>query len=176
MEPDLIVTIAHWGSEYATKPNKFQQEAAEFLFENGVDVILGSHCHVPQPYERRTITTVDGETKDVFVSFCLGNLISAQTYDYTNLSAMLNLEFEMDPLTREVVLTEVSYIPIYTVKASEGSDYHVLPIHDGITSYETDGEPPISSSLYNSLLKGLKDLLSILGPEGDPMYSPPDTQ
>ncbi len=168
LDPDLIVTIAHWGNEYATKQNKYQEEAALFFFENGVDVILGSHSHVLQPFEKRTVTTVDGQVKDVFVSFCLGNLISAQNKDYTNLSAMLNLSFQMDPATRDVTLTDITYVPIYTVKGTtESSNYHVLPINEGILEYESEEESAISGSLYSSLVKGLEDIHSILGPQSD---------
>jgi len=169
-EPDLIIAITHWGSEYHTSPTSHQEKAAQFLFENGVDVILGSHPHVPEMHERRTVTTVWGEEKEVFVSFSLGNLISAQTYDYTNLSAMLDLEFSKDPYTGKVTLEEVSYVPIYTVKSSEGGDYHVLPIHEGIDNYENGAENAVSQTLYSRLVKGLEDLHSILGKEGDSYY------
>ena len=54
--PDLICVSMHWGIEYQTKQNKEQEALADFLFENGVDIILGSHPHVLQPMEKRTIT------------------------------------------------------------------------------------------------------------------------
>ena len=37
-QPDLICVFMHWGVEYVTKQNASQEELADFLFENGVDV------------------------------------------------------------------------------------------------------------------------------------------
>ena len=54
--PDLICASIHWGIEYQTKQNAEQEELADFLFNNGVDVILGSHPHVLQPMKKKTVT------------------------------------------------------------------------------------------------------------------------
>ena len=40
-EPDLICVSMHWGTEYRLTPHSSQEELADFLFENGVDIILG---------------------------------------------------------------------------------------------------------------------------------------
>ena len=45
-EPDLICVSMHWGIEYQTKANKEQESLANFLFENGVDIILGNHLRI----------------------------------------------------------------------------------------------------------------------------------
>ena len=37
---DMIVACMHWGTEYRTTANSEQEELADFLFQNGVDVIL----------------------------------------------------------------------------------------------------------------------------------------
>ena len=36
---DVIVACMHWGEEYHTKPVAAQEELADFLFQNGVDII-----------------------------------------------------------------------------------------------------------------------------------------
>ena len=56
------------------------------------------------------------------------------------------------------------------MKSSEGGDYHVLPIHEGIDNYESGAENAVSQTLYSRLVKGLEDLHSILGKEGDSYY------
>ena len=43
---EVICVSMHWGVEYVTKPNKEQENLADFLIENGVDIILGGHPHV----------------------------------------------------------------------------------------------------------------------------------
>lgn len=66
MDVDLISVSMHWGNEYRLKSTTEQENLADFLFENGADIILGSHPHVLEPMERRTITLDDGTTKDGF--------------------------------------------------------------------------------------------------------------
>lgn len=70
-EVDLICTSMHWGIEYAQKQNKEQIDLADFLFQNGVDIIIGNHAHVIEPMEMKTITLEDGTEKDVFVVYAL---------------------------------------------------------------------------------------------------------
>ena len=48
-EVDVICVSMHWGNEYKVVQNSTQEDLADFLFENGVDIILGSHPHVLEP-------------------------------------------------------------------------------------------------------------------------------
>lgn len=49
---DLKIFCFHWGNEYIHKPSMEQQNLAYKLIEAGVDVIIGHHPHVIQPYEK----------------------------------------------------------------------------------------------------------------------------
>ena len=80
------------GVKFRAYPNKEQQNLADFLFNNGVDVILGNHSHVPQQMEKRTIKLADWSTKDGFVIYSLGNFMANQNKQYTNDSAILKLQ------------------------------------------------------------------------------------
>ena len=82
-EPDIIIACMHWGTEYKTTQNSTQEDLADFLFKNGVDIILGTHPHVLEPMEKRTVTLDDGTTKDGFVIYSLGNFIADQNAEYT---------------------------------------------------------------------------------------------
>ena len=88
---DMIVACMHWGTEYRTTANSEQKELADFLFKNGVDIILGNHPHVLEPMEKKTITLEDGTMKDVFVVYALGNFTADQRDEITRDSAILNL-------------------------------------------------------------------------------------
>ena len=54
--PDVICVSMHWGIEYKLQPNTEQTDIADYHFENGADIILGSHPHVLEPMEKRTVT------------------------------------------------------------------------------------------------------------------------
>jgi len=68
----------HWGVEYTHEPTEYEKDMAQFLADNGVDIIVGTHPHVVQP-----VTWID----DTLVIYSLGNLISAQ---YQNQSTCIN--------------------------------------------------------------------------------------
>lgn len=61
---DVICVNLHWGSLYSSSPSQEQEELVDFLFENGVDIILGSHPNVVQPMEIREIKLENGQTKN----------------------------------------------------------------------------------------------------------------
>lgn len=133
---DVIVAMLHWGSEYETEISKSQKDVADFLIQEGVDVILGSHSHVVGPMERKTVT-VDGAQKEVFIAYSLGNFFSAMTTENTQESCVLNLEFLMDAETGEISLGEIDYLPVYLLDKGENAAaprYEVLPIRSALQS------------------------------------------
>ena len=152
-EPDLICVNMHWGLEYQNVQNSDQEDWADFLFENGVDVILGSHPHVLQPMEKRTVTLEDGTTKDCFVIYSLGNFISGQTKKNTRTSIILNINFTKDGETGKTTIGDVSYVPIYMYKSSSGSTkrYKLLDITSSIAEYENGSDTSIGQSTYSTL-------------------------
>ena len=152
-EPDLICVNMHWGLEYQNVQNSEQEDWADFLFENGVDVILGSHPHVLQPMEKRTVTLEDGTTKNCFVIYSLGNFISGQTKKNTRTSIILNINFTKDGETGKTTIGDVSYVPIYMYKSSSGSTkrYKLLDITSSIAEYENGSDTSIGQSTYSTL-------------------------
>ena len=67
---DIIIACMHWGTEYKTYANSEQKDLADFLFQNGVDIILGNHPHVLEPMEKRTVTLEDRFYKRLFCNLC----------------------------------------------------------------------------------------------------------
>ncbi len=68
---NLVVVYIHWGSEFLDWPDKKQRQAADWLVNNGADIIVGHHPHLVQKPE-----CLRG--KPVFYS--LGNLVFDQKY------------------------------------------------------------------------------------------------
>ena len=164
LQPDLISVSMHWGDEYAQKPNQTQNELADFLFQNGVDIILGSHPHVLQKMEKRSVTLEDGSTKDGFVIYSLGNFISGQVKDYTKQSVILNLAITKHG-EGNVTIDQVDYIPIYMYKGTSGTQkYKVMDIEKEITEYES-GNKKIGDATYKTLKSELEHICQILGDE-----------
>lgn len=163
LKPDLIFVNMHWGIEYQTKQNSEQERLANLLFENGVDVILGSHPHVLQPMEKKTITLGDGSTKDCFVIYSLGNFMSGQTKTNTRNSIILNMNFTKSGETEKTTIDSVSYVPIYTFKASSGTQkYRVLDIEKTIQNYDF-GNKYINEATYSILKNELSYVKNLMG-------------
>ncbi len=150
--PDLICVSMHWGIEYQNTQNKEQERLADLLFQNGTDIILGSHPHVLQPMEKRTITLEDGSTKDGFVIYSLGNFMSGQTKERTRNSIILNIELTKNGETDKISIGNISYVPIYMYKNTSKTTqkYLVLDIENAIKQYDS-GNHIINSSTYSTL-------------------------
>lgn len=163
---DIIVACMHWGTEYRTTANSEQKELADFLFENGVDIILGNHPHVLEPMEKRTITLEDGTEKEVFVVYALGNFTADQRDEITRDSAILNLTITKN-IDGKISIDKVDYVPIYMYKNTTVSThkFKILDIEKTIYEYESGLNTSIGSTTYKNLKTQLEKIKSILGEE-----------
>ena len=171
MEPDKIVVTMHWGAEYLTGPTQYQKELADFLFENGADIIIGGHPHVPEPMELRRVTDEDGKERTCFLVYSLGNLISGQNRAYTDLTAAVNIELTKDPYTGETEITAAEYTPMIMIDLY---DYGIADapwrcrlwdLEEAIAGYEAgDDRGVITPGMYTRLLTSLDDCGRIFGP------------
>ncbi len=163
MNVDMICVNMHWGVEYQTSPNSEQKELADFLFKNGVDIIFGSHPHVLQPMEKRTITLDDGSTKDGFVIYSLGNFISNQSDVNTQDTIILNLQVTKSGKDGKISIDSFDYIPVYCYNkgSSAKNRYELIDLKRSISEYE-NGTSSISSSLYNTFKSELQRIEKIM--------------
>ncbi len=129
---EFIITCTHWGDEYVRNPNQSQKDFADKLFAMGVDVIFGSHPHVIQPTEKKTITTHDGQEKEVFVIYSLGNIVSNQRDRYRDSGLILNLEILKDYDKETIGIGHIDYIPTWVYRYTENNKLHyrILPVKD----------------------------------------------
>ena len=165
---DVICVSMHWGIEYKLKPTSTQKELADFLFENGVDIILGSHPHVLEPMEKRTITLNDGTTKDGFVIYSLGNFVSGQVYANTKSTVILDIQITKNS-EGKISIDSVKYTPVYLYDKGASSKsrtrYTLIDINQAIKDYEDGNDNSISKSLYNTLKDELNNITKTVGNE-----------
>ncbi len=161
---DMIVACMHWGTEYRTTANKEQESLADFLFQNGVDVILGNHPHTLEPMEKRTVTLEDGTTKDCFVIYALGNFICDQRLENTRNSIILNLTITKH-LDGKISIDKADYVPIYMYKdtSKKVKGMKLIDINKAIESYDAGHDGAVTPELYNLLKSELNKIVSIIG-------------
>jgi hypothetical protein len=111
----------HWGSEYQSLPNSYQKKWESYCYEVGVDMIIGSHPHVIQPVERKTINK-----KERFTAWSLGNYVSNQRDRYKNGGLMVLTTLERK---KGIELTDVKHTLHYVhVSQDRGVKcYYMLP-------------------------------------------------
>ncbi len=120
---DGIICFIHWGHEYHRKPYPTQVELANYLAEQGVDWIIGSHPHSIQPDD--WIETSHGKT---YVAYSLGNLVSNQRWRYSDTGLAVTLNISKTP--DNVISTKVDYLPFWVDKYDEKGNmgYVILPL------------------------------------------------
>ena len=167
-EVDAICVSMHWGTEYRLTPTSSQEELADFLFKNGVDIILGSHPHVLEPMEKRTVTLEDGTTKDGFVIYSLGNFVSGQIYANTKSTVILDIQITKNS-EGKISIDSVNYTPVYLYDAGSGSKsrrrYTLIDVEKAISDYENGESGSVSKSLYNTLKDELESIRKHVGEE-----------
>ena len=177
---DIIAVSIHWGAEYQTEPSANQERVADFLFEQGADLVIGGHPHVPQPMELREIDNGDGTKRTGFLCYCLGNLLSTMKSDYTYLTALARIELTKDPATGDTAITGCSYVPVmmvnlanYGTASAAGWQRQLWDIPAAIADYESgdDRGGIITPKLYDDLCQALADCERIFGPLAPPVRS-----
>lgn len=171
---DIVFVFMSWGTEFATEPNEQQVEIADFLFENGADIIIGGHCRVPQRMELRTVKDAEGNERTGFICYSLGNMLSCQNDEYTDISALVNIQLTKDTDTSEVWISDVSYKPIYMADLYDygindyGWHYRMVDLHAAINSYES-GTPWefITDDVYRDMADALEAVHEFFGAELD---------
>ena len=149
---EVVIVCMHWGIEYQTTPNAEQKDLADFMFKNGVDIILGNHAHVIEPFEKREITLEDGTTKDCFVVYAMGNFVANQNQVNTKDNIIMHMNVTIDP-EGKLLIDDISYTPVYIYKNTGASirQFKLLKIDGEIANYEAGAANRVSASLYNTL-------------------------
>ncbi len=158
--PDCIVAMPHWGVEYETVPNDVQKQQADLLIDAGADIIIGSHPHVVQKMGKKK-TTMDGNTREVFVAYSLGNFCSNQNSEYTRDEVLLNLTVKKG--ANGIYIENIGYRPLYMYKSGTGintRDFQIIDIATYRKNFTQDGDEA-SQNLYNTV-QGAQEHIKML--------------
>ena len=131
LKADYIVCTMHWGTEYKFLPNNYQMRFESWCYELGVDMVIGSHPHVVQPVERKTINN-----EEKLTVWSLGNFVSNMQTRPTRGGLMVGASIKREG--EKAVLNSAEYYLVYVMKRNEGevSQYYILP------DFEYNGKYP----------------------------------
>lgn len=128
---EIIAACMHWGVEYVLLPNQEQKALADFLEDQGVDLIIGGHPHVIQPMEMRYNEKLG---KKVFLVYSLGNFVSAMKKDDTQGGAMARVRLTRDSSGKAVVDTATYRLVFVTQPSGSDRSFRLLPAEGPIPS------------------------------------------
>ena len=122
---ELVAAAMHWGVEYELLPVASQKKLADFLVNEGVDMVIGGHPHVVERYEMRT-NKLSG--RPVLVTYSLGNFISNMRTRDTRGGALAVVKLGRDS-TGTAIVRDARYELVFTVPPSgRGQNFMVYPI------------------------------------------------
>ena len=156
-EAEYICVMIHWGDAISSTVSKEQKEIADFLVENGVNLILGAHPSVVQPMEVRQ--NKDGE--NVFIAYSIGTYISTLSAEEARTELVLNIELRKSGKDGKVYLNKVDYTPIYMLDNGESAEnrFELVDMKSTAMEYTNSGSTQtISRETYDKLVEGLNRL------------------
>jgi poly-gamma-glutamate synthesis protein (capsule biosynthesis protein) len=139
---EAFIFYMHWGNEYQYVPTSYQKNMANRLCELGVDVIVGGHPHVIQPFE--TVTAANGN--ETLCIYSTGNAISNQRkflMDSDNFSGhtedgmIFGVTFKKADGT--VCISSVDIQPLWVIRESRGGRlvYQIIPLDLSVSDWKT---------------------------------------
>lgn len=129
----FLIVCVHWGDEYHLLENKTQRDLAQFMLDNGVDVIIGGHPHVIQPMH---LVDNPATGRKSLVIYSLGNFISYMLKADCQGGASVTCKIE-ETEDGTIVLKDVSYDTFYVNKPVGGKgNLRVVPsyLEDSIST------------------------------------------
>lgn len=120
---DVVIVSAHYGKETINEQTQTQLDLTQKLVEWGADLIIGTQPHTAQGMEY--IQKPDGS--NAFAFYCLGNFVSAQSYELTMVGILGDLDIVKNMDTGEVTIENVKAIPIITQYGYNYSNIHIEP-------------------------------------------------
>ncbi|MBQ8626804.1 MAG: CapA family protein [Agathobacter sp.] len=163
---EVFVMFIHWGDEYSLEQNEKQEEIANKLNVLGVDVIIGGHPHVIQPF--RVLTSESGHK--TYCIYSLGNAVSNQNKnsmsdtkngEHTSNGLIVGVTFE-EWSDGRIFVKEFTLIPTYVYKTiNNGKNaYYIIPMDDTLPSWKQFNVP------QNELDEAYENALMALGAVG----------
>jgi poly-gamma-glutamate synthesis protein (capsule biosynthesis protein) len=146
-KPDLTVAMLHWGSEFNDNVSQSQENILKMLYEQGVDVVIGTHSHYVQKM------ALDME-KGTFLAYSLGDFVGTERAG-SEYSVVLDLEIVKDLESGKTTVNSFQYTPIFTVD-EEGKPLRVVRIAETMKAFDEDYLDSVSQETYDAMTYALK--------------------
>ena len=160
----IIIVFLHWGKEYSSTPLQEQYDLSEFIFEEGGDIIIGSHPHVLQ--KMIWIKDDPEKGKGRLTAYSLGNFVSDQRKPKTEGGAMVRIEIKKKDQASFITNADYYLTWVYTPVEKYRKRFFVIPCS------EYENKPTFFSSPehYNRMKKFMNESRSLLYSQNSNFY------
>ena len=121
---DLVIVFTHWGTEYRYSVDASQKKWTNFFLNNGVDILIGTHPHVLEPY--KMLKGKNG--RKMLVYYSLGNFVSSQKKVPRLLGGMAKITIAKD--SKGVYIKNYTMDPLVTHIGQKYKSYTVYKLND----------------------------------------------
>jgi poly-gamma-glutamate synthesis protein (capsule biosynthesis protein) len=121
---DFLVVSMHWGEEYRVQPTREQERLARFLAGLEVDLIIGHHPHVLEPY---VFLDRPGGGKTLCF-YSLGNFLSGQQSSQTQLGGLAWVRIKKS--NGGVSIDDAGIVPLVNHYEAGLTGFRVYPLYD----------------------------------------------
>lgn len=132
-EADFIIAFPFWGEQNSMDYTQEQERQAQFLADNGVDLIIGSYPHVVEPV--KWITAENGDRTLVYYS--LGNFQSIQNTVGNMLGGQANVTISKEEDGTHISDYSLDFVVTH-YEQRESSEYYDIVTTYPLADYTSD--------------------------------------
>ena len=132
-EADFIIAFPFWGEQNSMDYTHEQERQAQFLADNGVDLIIGSYPHVVEPV--KWITAENGDRTLVYYS--LGNFQSIQNTVENMLGGQANVTISKEEDGTHISDYSLDFVVTH-YEQRESSEYYDIVTTYPLADYTSD--------------------------------------
>lgn len=151
---DIVVLSLHTGNAYQPYPSEHTVAVYQRIFnECGVDIILGSHPHNPQPMEKYVFTCpISQKQKQGFAIYSLADFVAYDIFVWDRLVPLLKIEIAKGNFngTSHTQIIGIEVLPVYnwgTKKTYKTKEMRFLPLEQVLAQIKNKQTPKFMSEL-----------------------------
>jgi poly-gamma-glutamate synthesis protein (capsule biosynthesis protein) len=153
---DVVIVSLHWGTEYNQMPNDQQLSVSKALLASpDVDLILGCHAHVPQPFQE-----IDGK----WVAYGMGNQVATQPFSKPTQDGVMPRFTFTETTPGHFQVTKAEAIPTFDYMGQDGGPYRLIDLPRALAA---PGLDPRRKALYEASWHRTASIVDKLGAGGD---------
>jgi poly-gamma-glutamate synthesis protein (capsule biosynthesis protein) len=157
--PDITIAMLHWGAEYNDTIFESQEDIAELMIDEGVDVILGTHSHMLHQIDHN-------EEENTLIAYSLGDFFGDAVKSGTAYSIILDIQITRDNEMGTTRIDGFTATPIYTLSETDSnSGRRVVRIEDALAAYDVNFVDKVTAKARENMEYSLERIEARLDPE-----------